>query len=158
MRYLFCLLLLLGLPAEAAIKADLVLVKKSERKLYLMRDGTPLKSFHVALGPKPRGHKQYEGDQRTPEGRYLLEFKKADSFYYKAIRISYPNAYDAAQARASGRSPGGNIMIHGFPAKGEKPEVAQTFNWTNGCIAVTNAEMDEIWESVEAGTPIEIQP
>ncbi len=158
MRYLLCLLLLFVLPAEAAIKADLVLVKKSERTLYLMRDGNPLRSFRVALGPQPRGRKEYEGDQRTPEGRYLLDFKKADSFFYKAIRISYPNAYDVANAYASGRAPGGNIMIHGFPAKGETPDVAQLFNWTNGCIAVTNAEMDEIWESVDAGTPIEIQP
>ncbi len=150
--------MLLGLPAHAAIKADLVLVKKSERKLYLMRDGVPLRSFHVALGPKPKGAKQYEGDQRTPEGRYLLDLKKPDSFFYKAIRISYPNYSDMVQARAAGRSPGGNIMIHGFPAKGEKPEVAQAYNWTNGCIAVTNAEMDEIWEAVDAGTPIEIQP
>jgi murein L,D-transpeptidase YafK len=158
MRYLLSLLLLLGLPAHAVTKADLVLVKKSERTLYLMRGGEPLKSFRIALGPRPWGHKQYEGDERTPEGSYLLDFKKADSYYYKAIRISYPNAYDVANARAAGRRPGGNIMIHGFPEKGELPDVAQTFNWTSGCIAVTNEEMDEIWAAVEVGTPIEIHP
>lgn len=160
--YLFGVLLLLTLAsvAGASQKADMVLVKKSERKLLLLRGGEPFREFGIALGPRPRGHKQSAGDDRTPEGRYLLDYKRDQSRFYKAIHISYPNASDVANARRLGLNPGGNIMIHGFPNEGsEEPEdVAQLFNWTSGCIAVTNAEMDEIWQAVDPGTPIEIHP
>ena len=161
--YLFgaLLLLTLAMGANAASqKADLVLVKKSERKLWLVRGGEPFREFGIALGPRPRGHKQFAGDDRTPEGRYLLDYKREQSRFYKAIRISYPNANDIANARRLGLNPGGNIMIHGFPNEGsaEPEDVTQLFNWTSGCIAVTNAEMDEIWQAVDPGTPIEIHP
>lgn len=155
------IMLALAAPAGAASipKADLVLVKKSERTLYLVRDGEPYRSFRVALGPRPWGHKQREGDDRTPEGRYVLDMKKQDSVFYRAIRISYPNILDRVRAAELGVDPGGAIMIHGQPEQSDQPpELAQLFNWTSGCIAVTNPEMDEIWAAVDVGTPIEITP
>lgn len=160
MKYVVGLMLLVAISAAQAFpKADLVLVKKSERKLFLLHDGLPFREFKVALGSQPWGHKQYMGDDRTPEGRYSLDFKRAQSRFYKAIHISYPNVNDLTHARQQGVNPGGNIMIHGFPNQNrEPPELAQRYNWTSGCIAVTNAEMDEIWASVEPGTPIEIAP
>jgi murein L,D-transpeptidase YafK len=158
--FLCTLLLALIARAEASpIKADLVLVNKSERTLYLMRDGEPFRTYRVALGPRPWGHKERAGDDRTPEGRYILDMKKDDSVFHRAIRISYPNTMDRLRAAQLGVDPGGAIMIHGQPEKSDQPpELAQLFNWTSGCIAVTNAEMDEIWAAVEVGTPIEIRP
>ena len=141
------------------LKADLVQVRKSERKLLLLNNGRAFREFKIALGSRPWGHKQERGDDRTPEGRYWLDFKRPESRFYKAIHISYPNADDLSSAHARGVDPGGSIMIHGFPNNNrEAPEQAQRYNWTSGCIAVTNDEMDEIWASVDAGTPIEITP
>lgn len=145
--------------AHAMDKADLVLVKKAEKKLMLISAGKPFKEFRIALGPMPRGHKIAVGDQRTPEGEYVLDRKNDKSNFYKAIHISYPNAFDRERASQLGVNPGGSIMIHGQPNVKTWPEdVAQTFNWTDGCIAVTDSQMDEIWDAVEAGTPIKIQP
>ena len=161
MKYAVGLLLLMLISAAQGFgaKADLVVVKKSERKLVLFRDGQPFREFKVALGSRPWGHKQVVGDDRTPEGHYWLDFKRVQSRFYKAIHISYPNAQDREAARERGLNPGGNIMIHGFPNNNREPEeLAQRYNWTSGCIAVTNAEMDEIWASVDPGTPIEIAP
>ena len=138
---------------------DLVLVDKSEKKIYLLSEGKQLKEYDVVFGENPKGHKQQEGDERTPEGRYILDYKKADSSFYKAIHISYPNEEDKARARKIGVDPGGLIMIHGQKnGFGWLSWLMQWFNWTDGCIAVTNAEMDEIWQLVEVGTPIEIRP
>jgi murein L,D-transpeptidase YafK len=157
--FLCAALLLTSVWVNASPKADFVLVNKSERKLYLLQKGMPFKEYHVALGPKPRGHKFQEGDERTPEGRYILDFKKENSDFYKSIHISYPNKFDLEQARGAGVSAGGSIMIHGFPGVVEFPAaVIQKINWTDGCIAVTNEEMDEIWNAVDIGTPIEILP
>lgn len=145
--------------AHAIEKADLVLVKKSERKLFLISAGKAFKEFRVSLGPVPRGPKVFAGDQRTPEGDYILDRKNDRSNFYKAIHISYPNAFDRERAEKLGMSPGGSIMIHGQPnVKTWSDDVTQTFNWTNGCIAVTDSQMDEIWDAVEPGTPIKIQP
>ncbi len=145
--------------AHAFEKADLVVVKKAERKLLLISAGKPFKEFRIALGPMPRGPKIAAGDQRTPEGDYILDRKNKNSAFYKAIHISYPNEFDRERAARMGVSPGGSIMIHGQPNVQTWPEdVTQTFNWTNGCIAVTDGQMDEIWAAVDAGTPIEIQP
>lgn len=139
--------------------ADLVLVKKSESRLYLMHQGKVLASFRVSFGSNPRGHKQQQGDGRTPEGRYVLDYKKPDSAFYKAIHISYPNATDRKQARKLGVDPGGAIMIHGQKNGYEKfSAFAQLFNWTNGCIALSNRDMDVVWDAVMPGTPIEILP
>ncbi|GIU31575.1 hypothetical protein TUM4433_23450 [Shewanella schlegeliana] len=127
--------------------------------MTLLRQGKVLKKYRIAMGDNPVGHKLTEGDQRTPEGRYLLDFKKSDSAYYRAIRISYPNDEDRLRADALGISPGGQIMIHGEnPNSSLSPEEAQMYNWTDGCIAVTNAEMDELWRAIDEGTPIEIWP
>ena len=139
--------------------ADSVLVDKSERKLYLLRDGIKYREYSIALGPRPRGHKLHAGDERTPEGRYILDFKTEKSDFYKAIHISYPNEQDTKRALAIGAAPGGSIMIHGMPNNTTlPPELIQMFNWTDGCIAVTNEEMDEIWQLVSNGTPISIHP
>lgn len=140
-------------------KADLVLVKKSESKLFLMSEGEPFKAYHVVFGSNPQGHKQQEGDERTPEGDYMLDLKNADSAFYKAIHISYPDRRDELHAKSKGVSPGGLIMIHGQRnGLGWLSFIAQRFNWTDGCIAVTNSEMDEIWQAVDVGTPIRIMP
>ena len=138
-------------------KADAVLVRKSEKKLYLIAEGKPFKSYHVVFGANPAGHKQQEGDEKTPEGKYFLDYKKEDSAFYKAIHISYPNQKDIENSKKLGINPGGLIMIHGQRnGLGWLSFASQFFNWTNGCIAVTNAEMEEIWQAVNAGTPIEI--
>ena len=155
------LALLLAWPAGtlAAEKADRVVVEKSRHQLSLYRRGKQLATYHVVFGPNPVGHKEQEGDGRTPEGQYVLDLKKADSAFYKAIRVSYPNARDRANARKRGVPPGGDIMIHGQKnGFGWAAAVAQQSNWTLGCIALTNEDMDAVWAAVDAGTPIEIRP
>ena len=145
--------------ALAIPRADLVVVDKSTMRLYLMRQGKPFREYAIALGAHPRGHKQQQGDERTPEGRYILDYKNSHSRFYKSIHISYPNARDRARARARGVNPGGDIMIHG-QKNGLQwlGPVTQLFNWTDGCIAVSNRAMDEIWAAVPVGTPILIKP
>jgi murein L,D-transpeptidase YafK len=153
------LLLCFASMVQAVEKAEMVLVKKSEGKLFLISNGKPFREYRVALGPKPRGPKLAYGDERTPEGEYTLDRKNEKSAFYKSIRISYPNELDRERAEKMGSDPGGSIMIHGQPKQKRWPEeLAQTFNWTNGCIAVTDGQMDEIWASVDVGTPIRIQP
>ena len=139
-------------------EVDLLRCVKRERKLYAYRGGRVIETFNVALGIQPRGHKVQAGDGRTPEGRYTINAARFDSDYHLALQISYPNAEDRARARALGVDPGGQIMIHGLdPAIEAKwHDRHWLFNWTNGCIAVTNAEMDVLWDSVPLGTPIEI--
>jgi len=156
---LFAVLISLAATAQGMQKADLVIVDKSERRLTLMHNGQPFGTYRIALGGNPVGHKRQEGDQKTPEGRYVLDYKKPDSAYYKAIHILYPNAADKAQARKRGVSPGGQIMIHGQKnGYGWLGSIIQKTDWTEGCIAVTDAEMEDIWLRVDAGTPIEINP
>lgn len=140
-------------------KADLVRVVKNERRLYLMRDGEVLDSFHVAFGGNPKGHKERQGDQRTPEGRYVLDYKNAGSAYHLSIHVSYPNADDRAHAKKLGFSAGGDIMVHGQPnGKEAFTWITQRFNWTDGCIALSNKNMDKVWAAVDVGTPIVIEP
>lgn len=150
-------LLILGVPAQANI--DAVLVKKSERQLLLLSDGKPVKRYRISLGDNPVGHKLYEGDQRTPEGEYILDWRNADSRFYKSIHISYPSPRDRELAEAWGLSPGGSIMIHGLPNEaGDLAFAYEGLDWTEGCIAVSNEAMDEIWQLVHDGTPITILP
>jgi murein L,D-transpeptidase YafK len=152
-------LLLAAFSVQAMPKAELVLVKKSEHKLILISGGQAFREYRVALGPKPRGPKMAIGDERTPEGEYILDRKNEKSAFYKSIHISYPNDADRDRAEKLGLQPGGSIMIHGQPNEKQWPEdIAQKFNWTSGCIAVTDGQMDEIWDAVEVGTPIRIQP
>jgi murein L,D-transpeptidase YafK len=152
--------LLVAGSEEVAVSesADKVLEDKSDERLYLLRDGATIAEFSVAFGANPVGHKEQEGDERTPEGNYLLDYKKADSSFYKAIHISYPNDSDKQAAATKGVDPGGLIMIHGQRNRlGWLSLITQRFNWTDGCIAVTNREMDQIWNSVSVNTPIEIR-
>jgi len=138
---------------------DNVIVNKSASLMTLMQNGNVVKEYKVVFGGNPKGHKQIEGDEKTPEGKYTLDYKKSDSSFYKAIHISYPNEQDKKRAKDAGESPGGLIMIHGQKnGLGWLSSLSQRFNWTNGCIAVTNKEMDEIWKLIKIGTPIEILP
>ena len=152
------ILLLSGLAYGGQV-ADFVLVIKSESRLYLLHEGKELASFKVAFGGNPRGHKQQQGDERTPEGRYTLDYKNAQSAYYKSIHVSYPNDKDRESAKKRGVDPGGHIMVHGQRNGYEGfATIVQLFNWTDGCIALSNKDMDVVWQTVNPGTPIEIRP
>lgn len=140
-------------------RVDQVLVRKEERRLYLMAEDNVVRSYRISLGDNPSGHKLFEGDERTPEGEYVLDWRNANSDFYKSIHISYPNDQDRSMAQAWGQDPGGSIMIHGLPNDVGDMAFAYTgLDWTDGCIAVNNAEMDEIWQLVSDGTPIQILP
>jgi murein L,D-transpeptidase YafK len=141
------------------LQIDYVVVHKSQKKMYLLSQGEQVREYDIILGWDPEGHKRQEGDGRTPEGEYILDYKKEDSSFYKAIHISYPNEQDRAWARKRGLDPGGLIMIHGRKNGVDRAtREAQKYKWTNGCIEVTNTAMDEIWNLVQTGTPIEIRP
>jgi murein L,D-transpeptidase YafK len=169
-RFVIVFLLLPLLPKSALTpeterlreigRADLIRVIKSERRMMLERDGKVIATYNVALGRNPDGHKQQEGDMRTPEGRYTIDWRNPQSKYHLSLHVSYPNKADKEQAEAKGVSPGGDIMIHGQPNGYGQPAsmLLQQADWTHGCIAVTSAEMDEIWKAVPDGTPIEILP
>lgn len=145
--------------AQDVPSIDKVLVIKSERSLHLMRRGETLKSYRVSLGKQAKGAKQREGDLRTPEGIYWIDWRKTSEKYQLSLHISYPNARDQAHARAQGVAPGGMIMIHGTPLDEEYPEwFFHTLDWTEGCIALKNDDMREIWKLVKDGTLIEIRP
>jgi murein L,D-transpeptidase YafK len=145
--------------SEPALRADRVLVLKKERTLELLRQGKVIKSYKVALGGDPVGAKTRQGDHKTPEGPYVLDFRNSHSQFYKAIHISYPSGRDRALARERGVSPGGNVFIHGLPnGYGAIGAAHRLKDWTDGCVAVTNQEIDEIWQAVPDGTPIEIRP
>lgn len=148
-----------GIDSAPAWKADRVLVVKSERRLYLVRDNKVIGTYRVALGAQPVGHKVFAGDGRTPEGLYVLDHKYPASRFHRAIHISYPSALDVAEARKYGGHPGGLVMVHGQPSNGPNGHGDhRLWDWTAGCIAVGNAEMDEIWNATDEGTPIEILP
>ena len=143
---------------SALAEVDLIRVDKSENRMYLMEGEKLIKEYHVAFGANPQGHKQKEGDERTPEGTYTLDSKKEDSAFYRAMHISYPNEEDKENAKKRGESPGGFVMVHGQRnGLGWLAPILQNFNWTNGCIALTNVEMDEFMELVNAGTPVQIE-
>ena len=138
---------------------DKVLVIKSMNKLELLSKGETIKSYRVSLGKFPKGPKFREGDQRTPEGFYWIDWRKTSDKFNLSMHISYPNAQDLARAKAAGVPPGSMIMIHDTPIDEEYPEwYFSSLNWTNGCIALTNADMREIWTLVKDGTLIEIRP
>ncbi|MDH5254487.1 MAG: L,D-transpeptidase family protein [Gammaproteobacteria bacterium] len=146
-------------PASAIEMADRVVVRKSERRLLLMRGDRILRSFDVALGLSPTGHKQREGDFRTPEGNYRLAGRNPNSDFFLAIQVNYPGPDDVRRAAEEGANPGGQIMIHGQPNRPSRPlEYYQKRDWTNGCIAVSNADMVDIWLMTPDNTPIQILP
>lgn len=147
-----------ALPLPVDARADRLVVLKSRRTLELYRGAALLRSYVVALGGTPVGPKQQEGDRRTPEGSYVLDYRKVDSSFHRALHVSYPSAADRASAAARGVAPGGLIMVHGLPnGLGFLGRAHRALDWTNGCIAVTNHEIEEIWRVVPDGTPIEIQ-
>jgi murein L,D-transpeptidase YafK len=157
--------LLLSMPgvaqeaAQPALHADRVLVLKRERTLQLLSQGKMVRSYKVALGGDPIGPKTRQGDHKTPEGVYMLDSRNPHSQFYKSIHISYPSAREREAARQKGVSPGGDLFVHGLPnGYGWVGSSHRLKDWTAGCIAVTNAEMDEIWQAVADGTPIEIRP
>lgn len=151
-----------GIPAmrPAAEQADAIRVFKARRLMQLLRDDEVLREYRIALGDDPEGgHKQREGDERTPEGHYLIDWRNPNSIAHLSLHISYPNDDDRQRARAAEVDPGGAIMIHGLMnGRGWIGSWHTLRDWTNGCIAVTNREIEEIWSLVADGTPIEILP
>jgi len=148
-----------GADPEPTKKADRIVIEKSKRTMTLMSGGKVLITYKVALGGQPVGAKQRIGDHKTPEGLYLVDQKKAASKFHRALHVSYPNARDRENARRLGVSPGDDIEIHGLGAKyGWVGAAHRQTDWTDGCIAVTNEEIDEIWPLVAVGTPVEIRP
>ena len=145
--------------AVAAGTADLIVVEKAARRMTLYRHGEVLHEYRIALGFAPAGDKERVGDGRTPEGRYIIDLKNDRSQFHLSLRVSYPNASDRREAAARGASPGGDIFIHGTPGVWEWAGPLHAIrDWTLGCIAVTNSEIEEIWALVPVGTPIEIRP
>jgi len=145
--------------ATKSLHAERVVVLKKERTLQLLSQGKVIKTYKVALGGDPIGPKARQGDHKTPEGIYVLDSRNAHSRFHRAIHISYPNARDRATAWANGVSPGGDVYVHGLPnGYGFLGASHRLKDWTDGCIAVTNQEIDEIWDAVPDGTPIEIRP
>ena len=147
--------------AEEAVgpvqKADRILVDKSERVLILYKKDVEIARYaDIKLGDAPVGHKQFEGDEKTPEGNYTINGRNPKSSYHLSLRISYPNAADRAYAKSKGRSPGGDIFIHGQPNGSPVDRLPR--DWTDGCIALSNVEIKRLWKQVDDGTPIRIRP
>lgn len=159
MRKLILLLLVFSCFASAAEKIDKILIFKSQRKLQLMSKDKVVKEYSVALGTHPVGAKDREGDGKTPEGEYVIDYRNEKSHYHRALHISYPNKQDRERARKLHVAPGGMIMIHGLP-KGYAwlGSLHRKTDWTLGCIAVTDEEIEEIWKLVPDGTKVEIKP
>lgn len=168
-RLVCCLILGICLGAASAPAAepavlpviDSILVDKSLRRLYLIKDGRTVRTFPIALGLAPRGHKMREGDYRTPEGDYHISARKPDSSYMLSLQISYPSESDRVRAEQAEVPAGGLIMVHGRPIRptnGRDRNYYSTRDWTDGCIAVSNAAMLEIWMMTRIGTPITIRP
>ena len=141
------------------LKADKILVEKAKRTLTLFKDGKAIKTYEISLGGEPLGPKTQQGDSKTPEGKYKISGRNKNSAYHRSLRVSYPNAEDRARAKKLGVSPGGDIMIHGLP--NDSPDWGKAHllvDWTLGCIALTNEEIEEIWDAVPDGTTVEIVP
>lgn len=144
---------------EALPVATRVVVYKGARRLELLRGNAPLREYRIALGGDPVGHKLFEGDSRTPEGLYRLTARNPRSEFFLSMHVSYPNVADSARARTLGRRPGGMIMVHGQPnIPSRSPRHYETEDWTDGCIALSNADMMEFWLLVPDNTPIDIRP
>jgi murein L,D-transpeptidase YafK len=140
-------------------KVDRIVIVKSAREMTVMADGKPIKTYKVALGTQPIGAKERQGDHKTPEGNYTIDAKIPSSRFHRALHISYPNAADRERAQKLGVSPGGAVEIHGLEAKyAWLGKLHRQTDWTDGCIAVTDEEIDEIWPLVSVGTPVEIKP
>ena len=146
-----------GCDEHMVVSVDKVLVKKTQRLLYLIKDGKIHRQYPISLGSDPVDPKQRMGDKRTPEGHYLIDYRSSKSQFYRALHINYPNATDRQRAKATGVNPGGQIFIHGSPNNlAVKASWRSPVDWTFGCIALSNEAIDEIWQLVKDGTPIEI--
>ena len=157
--YFLCSVVVVCAPAQARPQADRIVIVKSRRTLTLVQAGKVLKTYKVALGPAPMGPKTREGDNKTPEGLYTIDSRNAHSQFHLSLHISYPNAADRARAAKLRASPGGDIMIHGLPpAYSHLGPQHRKFDWTAGCVAVTDSEIEEIWKLVPIGTVVEIKP
>ncbi len=138
---------------------DKIVIEKAARLLTLYHGQDTIRTYSIALGVRPAGKKQCHGDMRTPEGQYVIDWRNRNSRYHRSLHISYPNDEDRLAAKNLGCDPGGNIMIHGLPkGLGWMGKTHSTLDWTAGCIAVTNEEIEEIWDMVPDGTPVEISP
>ena len=145
-------------PVTDAV-VDRIVIEKSKRTMTLLKQGHEVRTYKIALGRDPVGPKVMQGDNKTPEGIYYIDYKVHNSIYHRALHLSYPNPDDVERARALGVPPGGSIMIHGMkPDKFWMGDVQYLFNWTNGCIALTNREIEEVWALVFPWTPVEIRP
>jgi murein L,D-transpeptidase YafK len=148
-----------GQELPAGTVADRIVIEKAAHRLSLYLGDRLLKTYSIALGANPKGPKERQGDGRTPEGRYVIDARKRNSAFHRALHVSYPNAQDRQRARRLGVAPGGDIMIHGLPnGMGMLGRTHLLRDWTQGCIAVTNDEIEEIWRVVPNGTRVEIQP
>jgi murein L,D-transpeptidase YafK len=146
------------IPSPAQ-KADRIVIEKSARTMKLMRGSEVLKTYKVALSREPVGAKERAGDHKVPEGEYVIDSKNSHSRFHLALHISYPNAADRERARKLGVKPGGDIEIHGLASRyAWAGSLQRQVDWTDGCVAVTNAEIDEIWTLVPVGTPLGIRP
>lgn len=144
---------------RAVEQADRIVIHKARRELLLLRNGQVFRAYKVALGKQPVGPKVQQGDMRTPEGLYRIDGRYAKSQYHMALRISYPSAADRARARKLGVQPGGDILIHGLPnGQGSVGKAHLQSDWTWGCVAVTDEEIEEIWKLVPNGVVVEILP
>jgi murein L,D-transpeptidase YafK len=160
--FLFCFSV--SAPAMELARAtdspvDRIIVEKSKRTMRLLKQDKEVRTYKIALGRDPVGPKVMQGDNRTPEGVYYVDYKVRNSIYHRALHLSYPNPDDVERAKSLGVAPGGSIMIHGM--KQDKlwmGDVQYLFNWTNGCIALTNDEIEEVWDLVSSWTPVEIRP
>jgi len=140
-------------------RADRIVVNKSKRELLILNYGKVIKSYKIALGGNPIGPKMRLGDGKTPEGAYIISGRNPASAFHRSLRISYPSAADRNRAREQGVAPGGDIMIHGLPnGQGRIGAEHRMTDWTDGCIAVTDDEIEEIWRLIPNGTPIQINP
>jgi murein L,D-transpeptidase YafK len=172
-KYFLTLFLILGLAScqdlsrpsskfiNTSYRVDSIIVKKADRKLYLLKNGKVVKEYNIQIGRNPKGPKQFEGDGRTPEGKYFISHKNANSQYYLSLLISYPTKEQREFAYSYDRSPGGSVMIHGLPNEDSyaaRRKKANDDKWTEGCIAVTDVEVREIYSMVDVGTPIDIRP
>src|SRR5271169_2885406 len=146
-------------PIPPVLRADTILIVKHERKLYLLRDNFPLRIYRIALGLSPTGAKEHKWDFRTPEGRYVIDFRREHSHYFKALHISYPSPEDLRRSSALHRSAGGDIFIHGEPNRPSRPDsYYKTRDWTNGCIALSDSDLQDVWDLTSGQTPVEIVP
>jgi murein L,D-transpeptidase YafK len=142
----------------SGVTAERLQIDKGARRLVIFADGRAVKSYRISLGRVPEGAKDREGDGRTPEGSYIIDYRKADSDYHRALHISYPGPDDRRRASELGLSPGGAIMIHGLPnGLGWIGRFHRFYDWTQGCIAVTDEEIEELLRAVPPGTPVEIR-